>query len=122
MTTYEIKDPEIKCFKVPQSTSDNGKVWPLEVGGQRGWCLCSAGRRPKCLFKIKLRKSSTVNIGLGQCHGVWRIKVTLMVSTTELPLVDPKQRAGINERSTHALCTVSGTSNIVPFCALLILS
>lgn len=90
-------------FKVPKSTSDTGKVWPLEVGGQRGWCLCSAGRRPKRLFKIKLRKSPTVNIGLGQCHRVWRAKVTLTVSTTALPLVDPKQRAGINERSTHAV-------------------
>lgn len=90
-------------FKVPKSTSDTGKVWPLEVGGQRGWCLCSAGRRPKWLFKIKLRKSPTVNIGLGQCHRVWRAKVTLMVSTTALPLVDPKQRAGVNERSTHTV-------------------
>lgn len=90
-----------QMFKVPKSTSDTGKVWPLEVGGQRSWCLCSAGRRPKRLFKIKLRKSPTVNIGLGQCHRVWRAKVTLTVSTTSLPLVDPKQRAGVNERSTH---------------------
>lgn len=92
-----------QMFKVLKSTSDTGKVWPLEVGGQRSWCLCSAGRRPKRLFKIKLRKSPTVNIGLGQCHRVWRAKVTLTVSTTALPLVDPKQRAGVNERSTHTV-------------------
>lgn len=92
-----------QMFKVPKSTSDTGKVWPLEVGGQRSWCLCSAGRRPKWLFKIKLRKSPTVNIGLGQCHRVWRAKVTLTVSTTALPLVDPKQRADVNERSTRTV-------------------
>lgn len=91
-----------QMFKVSKSTSDTGKVWPLEVGGQRGWCVCSAGRHPKRLFKIKLRKSPTVNIGLGQCHRVWRAKVTLTVSTTALPLVDPKQRAGVNESTVHS--------------------
>lgn len=109
-----------QMFKVPKSTSDTGKRWPLEVGGQRGWCLCSAGRRPKRLFKIKLRKSPTVNIGLGQCHRVWRSKVTLTVSTTALPLVEPKQRAGITERSTHTVHS-DGHEECCPSLCLLIL-
>lgn len=117
MTPYETWN---QMFKVPKSTSNAGKVWPLEVGGQRGWCLCSAGRRPKRLFKIKLRKSPTVNIGLGQCHRVWRAKVTLTVSTTALPLVDPKQRAGVNERSTHTVHS-NGHEERCPSLCLLIL-
>lgn len=104
---------EAKLFEVPKPTSDTGKVWPLQVGGQRGWCLCSAGRGPKRLFKIKRRKSPTVNIGSGQCHRLWRAKVTLTLSATAA-LVEPTGGAGANE-GPHTWFTVTVTRTIRHF-------
>lgn len=71
LNDYITKVPEIKHFKVAHTqrpTSDTVTACPLQVRGRRG-VFCCVGGGPKRLFKIKLWKSPTVNIGLASATG-----------------------------------------------------